>query len=351
MIVLQASWKKYLLHFKFAAKTSRNTLHQRPVWFLIVKSNDKIRAIGECAYLSGLSPEPENEIEKGLTEICKNLQSFLDFPDQLNNLPSLKMAMEMVITSLKSGALLQPFPGDFADSKKCIPINGLVWMGDVSQMRIRIQNKIEEGYKCIKLKIGGINFDEEWQLLHTLRERFTPDELELRLDANGAFSADDVDDKLHKLAPLGIHSIEQPIKAKLWQKMAELCKNSVIPIALDEELIGVNTRYEKVQLLDTLKPAYIILKPSLLGGFSSCDEWIDLASERNIGFWATSALESNIGLNAISQWVSHKDTAGMPQGLGTGQLYTNNIASALHIKNGKICFEKNAVWDLSLFEN
>lgn len=350
MTELKASWKKHLLHFKFPAKTSRNILHYRPVWFLVVKSNNEIKAIGECAYLSGLSPEPEDSIEKSLTEICHNLQSFLDFPEQLNNRPSLKMAVEMVIASLKSGQLLQPFPGDFADSKKCIPINGLVWMGDAAEMRHRIQNKIDEGYQCIKLKIGGINFEEEWQLLKALRDRFTPEELELRLDANGAFSANEAEEKLQKLSSLEIHSIEQPIQPKQWQKMAELCKNSSIPIALDEELIGVNERYEKERLLDSIQPAFIILKPSLLGGFSSCDEWIQLASERNIGFWATSALESNIGLNAISQWISNKDTAGMPQGLGTGQLYTNNIASALHIQKGEICLEKNSAWDLSSFE-
>ncbi len=242
------------------------------------------------------------------------------------------------------------FASDFTHSQQGIAINGLIWMSDKKTMQAQIADKIEAGFTCIKLKIGGINFEEEFALLQSIRKRYSHEQITLRLDANGNFLLHEAMDKLQHLATLDIHSIEQPIQAGNREQMAYLCASSPIPIALDEELIGIHSTDEKAQLLDTIKPQFLILKPSLHGGFQSCDEWITLAKERNIAYWITSYLESNVGLNAIAQWAFTKNTTihqGIHQGLGTGEIFTNNIASPLYIDNEKLYFNKNKKFDFS----
>lgn len=252
--------------------------------------------------------------------------------------------------SLHATTPFKLFDTDFTAGNASIPINGLIWMGDKDFMKQQIVEKLNTGFSCIKMKIGAIDFASEIALLKSIRQTFSRDEIELRVDANGAFSPKGALDKLQQLAALDIHSIEQPIKQGQWQEMARLCKDTPLPIALDEELIGVFTLDEKIKLLDTIKPQYIILKPSFIGGFKGTDEWIALAEKRNIGWWITSALESNIGLSAIAQYTATKNST-LPQGLGTGSLYTNNIPAPLTVKAGAILNDTSQQWDLDTIKN
>ena len=248
--------------------------------------------------------------------------------EELEEWSSIRFGVEMALQDLAMGGRQLYFPSAFTEGRLAIEINGLIWMGDKSTMLQRIQQKLEAGFHCIKLKIGAIDFEAELSLLQYIRERFSCEKVELRVDANGAFAPEEAMSKLEALAAFGLHSIEQPIRQGQWEEMAHLCRETPIPIALDEELIGVYGRKKKLELLEIVQPQYIILKPALCGGFSGAREWIELAEKRGIGWWVTSALESNIGLNALAQWVA---TLGnpMPQGLGTGQLYTNNLWSPL----------------------
>lgn len=239
------------------------------------------------------------------------------------------------------------FPSNFTKGISAIPINGLIWMGEPSFMKEQIKDKLQQGFSCIKMKIGAIDFEQEISILKAIRKEFSPADIELRVDANGAFTPEDATTKLERLAEFQLHSIEQPIKAGQWQKMATLCKNTPLPIALDEELIGIHHTEEKQKLIDTINPQYIILKPSLLGGFESCNEWIQTTEGKNCGWWITSALESNIGLNAIAQWTYTLNSA-LPQGLGTGQLYTNNFESPLEVSKGFLHYRTETNWELSL---
>lgn len=339
-------WKRHLLHFTFEAKTSRDTLHVRPVWFILVKENNLLVAVGECAWLNGLSPEKESELEPRLQEVCSNFNEYLTRPDLLKSWPSLQMAMDMIRAQLNSKQLFNPFPGTFSQGGTEIPINGLVWMGDKDSMLNSIRTKISEGYKCVKLKIGGIDFNDELRILEYIRKDFDENAIEIRLDANGAFEKNKARLKLESLAKFGIHSIEQPIKQGQWNEMANLISYSPIPIALDEELIGITEKDEREKMLEDLKPDYIILKPSLIGGFTSSKEWIDFANKFGIKWWLTSMLESNIALNALCQWVSTQDTGNLPQGLGTGKLYSNNIDCGLNTSGGFIRFNPEVKWDI-----
>jgi o-succinylbenzoate synthase len=350
MIGLEAVWKKHLLKFNFEAKTSRDTLRERPVWFIIVKKNGKPLAIGECAWLKGLSIESEQDIEPMLSAICKDFGSYFSNPELLRKWPSIQMALDMIRAQIESGQWLNPFPGKFAEGKQEIPINGLVWMGSKDAMLQSLEAKIAEGFKCVKLKIGGIDFQEELRLLEFVRNQYNENEIEIRLDANGAFAFNEAIHKLKSLAKFKIHSIEQPIKQGHWEKMAEIVAESPIPIALDEELIGMDELEQKAALLELIKPRYIILKPSLIGGFSASQEWIDAAEKQGIQWWLTSMLESNIGLNALAQWVSTKDTFNLPQGLGTGKLYSNNVDCGLEIAYGFIRYNPNTPWNLRNIE-
>ncbi len=346
---MKASWKKYDLHFKRPSGTSRGILKTKTSYFIFLEVNG-LTGIGECGLLKGLSIDDVPEYEEKLNDVCQRISIFGDDDTLLNNFPSIQFGVEMALYDINNGAKKKFFDNQFYQSAKGIDINGLVWMGTKEFMLEQIKQKIEQSFSCIKLKIGAIDFNTEIELLKNIRKEYSENDIELRVDANGAFSAKEAYEKLSILSELKIHSIEQPIKQGQYEEMARLCETTPIPIALDEELIGINSLEKKEWLLKNLKPQYIILKPSLVGGFKKSDEWIDIAEKNNIGWWITSALESNIGLNAIAQFTSYLNTK-MPQGLGTGQLYTNNFPSPLVIENAKLFYRKNEAWDLSLVMN
>lgn len=328
----------YTLHFKRPAGTSRGVYYDHKVWYVIVSDDSGRWGIGECAPLFDLSCDYNDQYEQTLTRFCKKLEidGFLDI-ESLRSHPSVLFGLETAMQQLVYGSFCM-WNSPFSRGEVGIPINGLIWMGDYDFMLQQIEDKIAQGFRCIKLKIGAINFDRELELLQYIRSHYSAEKITLRVDANGAFSITDAMDKLDKLAKLDLHSIEQPIRAGQWTFMSELTKITPLPIALDEELIGVNNPEEKKQLLETIKPQYIILKPTLHGGISGATEWIELASSMNIGWWVTSALESNVGLNAIAQWCATFNNP-LPQGLGTGALYTNNIEMPLSIKGDCLWFE------------
>ena len=334
---MNTTWIKRSLTFKQPAGTSRGVMKNRDVWYITLTENG-ITGIGECAPLPKLSLDHFDQIESKLDEICNNPNSFLNDLSQLTNFPSIRFGLEMANLDLKNGGG-QNYYGSF-DS---IKINGLIWMGDPAFMMRQVEEKLVEGWKCIKLKIGALDFDSEMDILRSIRSRFIRDELELRVDANGAFTEKDVNGKLERLAEFDLHSIEQPIQPGQWDLLGELCNSSPIPIALDEELIPLVEENERIKMLDKANPQYLVLKPNLLGGFTESEKWIELARERNIDWWITSALESNIGLNAISQWTAKMKPSGF-QGLGTGQLFTNNIPSPLKVKSGDLSIDKSSIW-------
>lgn len=323
------------LIFKQPAGTSRGVYHYHKVWYIHLTNSDMPgkEGWGECAPLVQLSCDDLPDYEKILQAFCDDFNGIIDY-EKMRDYPSMLFGMECALRSLHAGNdILWDTP--FARGEAGIPINGLIWMGTFEEMSARIEEKLDAGFSCIKLKIGAINFEDEMALLKKIRERYSKESITLRVDANGGFKPADAAKKLERLAALDIHSIEQPIMAGQWEEMARLCAHTPLPIALDEELIGVNDPQQKAALLDTIQPQYIILKPTLHGGIRGSEEWIDLAKKRNIGYWITSALESNIGLNAIAQWAA---TLGinMPQGLGTGALYTNNVESPLRIMGEKL---------------
>ena len=326
--------EKRVLHFKQPAGTSRGVYTERKVWYVTLSDGDR-RGVGECAPLPDLSCDAMSDeaYEKILRERCETVCRTGEIPyDDLRDYPSMLFGIETAWLSLKNGDRL--FDTKFSRGEAGIPINGLVWMGNYDEMLQRMEDKLDKGFRCVKLKIGAIGFEQELDLVKRIRERFSFHEVELRLDANGAFKYEEALYKLELLSQYAIHSIEQPIKAGQWAYMAELCRESPLPIALDEELIGVNDPEMKHHMLNIIKPRYIILKPSLHGGMMGCREWIAAAKEQGIGSWITSALESNIGLNAVAQFASdvYGDHIRMPQGLGTGQLFTDNIDMGLDIR-------------------
>lgn len=321
------------LHFKQPAGTSRGTYVTRDVWYLHLTSDmypDRI-GIGECAPLPKLSCDDIPDYESVLSRICNRVAAEGTFSvEELREYPSILFGLETAFRHLEAGSFAL-WNTPFSHGEVGIPINGLIWMGDYKKMLEQIEMKMQIGFRCIKLKIGAINFEEELTLLRFIRSHFSAKEIELRVDANGAFSPVDAMDKLSRLAELDLHSIEQPIRAGQWEEMARLTEVSPLPIALDEELIGINTSENKRRLLEQIRPQYIILKPSLHGGIAGGDEWIRLAEELTIGWWITSALESNIGLNAIAHWCATFNNP-LPQGLGTGALFTNNIEMPLEVR-------------------
>lgn len=336
--------KKYTLNFKLPAGTSRGVMLEKETWFLLIEKNGRI-GIGECGILRGLSADDRTDYEEKLHWVDKNIhigqQKLLE---ELLEFPSIQFGVEQAFLSVENEDPYILYPSQFTQGKKSIPINGLVWMGTPEFMKQQIKEKIEKGFQCIKMKIGAIDFETEINILKQLRKEFSVKDIEIRVDANGAFSTSDVFEKLKRLADLQLHSIEQPIKAGQLQQMAELCASSPLPIALDEELIGVFHKEEKEKLLKEIQPQYIILKPSLTGGYKGNSEWISIAQKYNIGYWITSALESNIGLNAIAQWTFTLQPQ-IPQGLGTGSLYTNNIPSPLIVEKGELHYGENE-WPL-----
>ncbi|MDQ8748147.1 o-succinylbenzoate synthase [Elizabethkingia miricola] len=332
---MQAEYQRYNLIFKRPGGTSRGVLTEKETYFLHISDGEK-KGTGECGIFRGLSYDDVPDYEERLKWLCDNINAEYNFlKQQLLHYPSIWFGYEQAILNLKYGSHIY-FPGEFTEGKKSITINGLIWMGNVDFMKEQIALKLQEKFHCIKLKIG-VNWDEEKKVLEELRKTFPKNQLELRVDANGAFSIEKAKIVLEELAALGIHSIEQPIKAGNPEEMALLCASTPTPIALDEELIGITELEEKQKLLEDIKPQYIILKPSLVGGISGSDEWIALAEKQNIGWWITSALESNIGLNAIAQYTYTKKNP-MPQGLGTGALYTNNTPSSLRLEGDQLWF-------------
>ena len=336
--------KKYILNFKLPAGTSRGVMLEKETWFLLIEKNGRI-GIGECGILRGLSADDRTDYQEKLHWVDKNIhigqQKLLE---ELLEFPSIQFGVEQAFLSVENENPYILYPSQFTQGKKSIPINGLVWMGTPEFMKQQIKEKIEKGFQCIKMKIGAIDFETEINILKQLRKEFSVKDIEIRVDANGAFSTSDVFEKLKRLADLQLHSIEQPIKAGQLQQMAELCASSPLPIALDEELIGVFHKEEKEKLLKEIQPQYIILKPSLTGGYKGNSEWISIAQKYNIEYWITSALESNIGLNAIAQWTFTLQPQ-IPQGLGTGSLYTNNIPSPLIVEKGELHYGENE-WPL-----
>ncbi|MDR0891007.1 MAG: o-succinylbenzoate synthase [Mediterranea sp.] len=322
------------LHFKQPAGTSRGIYTTRNVWYLRLTSPDQPGQVGmgECAPLPKLSCDALPDYEKTLACVCREVEEKGETFDMkgLRRYPSMLFGLEMAFRHFNAGSYAL-YNTRFSRGEAGIPINGLIWMGDHDKMLAQIETKMQQGYRCIKLKIGAINFEEELDLIRHIRARFSAKEIEIRVDANGGFAPTDALEKLKRLAELDLHSIEQPIKAGQWEEMARLIETSPLPIAFDEELIGCNLLPRKAELLSTLNPRYIVLKPSLHGGISGCDEWIELAKKLGIGWWITSALESNIGLNAIAQWCATYHNP-LPQGLGTGLLFTDNVEMPLEIR-------------------
>lgn len=346
---------KHTLNFHFSAGTSRGVLHQKDSWFLQISAEGR-KGIGEAGPLPGLSPEGA-ELKDYWPEVLKSLQKS-PLPQSLEDvisiaaqtaggIASIQFALETALLDWLRGGRHLLFESGFTQGTSCLPINGLIWMAERETMRKRIDEKMAQGFNCLKLKIGAIDFREELSLLQYIRSQYSAANLTIRVDANGAFSPAEAPEKLARLAEWDLHSIEQPIKPGQVDNMRELCRTSPVPIALDEELIGIRDKDKGAQLLDAIMPPYIILKPSLLGGLAATESWINMARERGIGWWVTSALESNIGLNAIAQYTAthHPD---MPQGLGTGQLYTNNIPSPLRVEKGVLCYQPQQGWDLSV---
>lgn len=340
---MKASYFKHILDFKRPSGTSRGVLNQKETWFIKLEETGRL-GIGECAILRGLSLDDRSDYEDHLKWACNNIHQGLDaLYRKLEGFPSIQFGLETAFKSFENATTFELFSSPFLNGEQGIPINGLIWMGDIPFMQDQIEEKLEAGFDCIKMKIGALNFDEELSVLKSIRQKFTSDQITLRVDANGAFTPAEALDKLKKLAALDIHSIEQPIQAGQQKEMARLCAESPLPIALDEELIPHIGLKQKKELLQTIRPQYIILKPSLIGGFRGSDTWIQLAEELNIGWWITSALESNIGLNAIAQYTAVKNNT-MPQGLGTGGLFTNNVSSPLKIKNGQLWYDTSDSW-------
>ena len=340
---MKATFQKHILHFKRPSGTSRGILTEKETWFIILEKDGK-KGIGECGLLRTLSIDDRPDYEEKLRWTCDNIQLGKDLLwEALIEFPSIQFGVEMAFQSLVSETPFLLFPSDFTKGEKSIPINGLVWMGEADFMKRQIEEKLADGFRCIKLKIGALDFDSELQLLCFIRQHFTPEKIEIRVDANGAFDVSMALDKIKQLAGFKIHSIEQPIQKNQTDSMSELCKATPIPIALDEELIGVFSVEEKEALLLKVKPQYLILKPSFIGGFRGTTEWIVLAEKHQIGWWITSALESNIGLNAIAQWTFMQHNK-MPQGLGTGGLYTNNFYCPLAVSQGQLWYHKEEFW-------
>jgi o-succinylbenzoate synthase len=344
---MKATFQKHILNFKQASGTSRGILRTKETFFLFI-SNDSSQGIGECGLFRGLSIDDRDDYEEKLQWLCENINSEKELLLlQLAEFPSIQFGLEQALKSLESKDKFQLFPSKFSRGEDSIPINGLIWMGSREFMLEQIKDKLQSGFTTIKMKIGAIDFATELELLKYIRKEFSVSEIELRVDANGAFDPKVALEKLKRLSEMELHSIEQPIKQGQWQEMARLCEETPLDIALDEELIGIFAVTKKEELLLTVNPQYIILKPSLIGGIGGSNEWINLSNSHNVAWWITSALESNVGLNAIAQF-TYDLGVKIPQGLGTGGLFTNNFDSPLEIKKGELHYNKNKDWNFNL---
>ena len=346
---MKATYHKHILEFKRPSGTSRGVLKTKETWFIVLTHEGK-KGIGECGILRTLSVDDRPDYEAKLKWTCDNIHlgkealylTLLEFP-------SIQFGIEQAFLSLSSKIPFELFPSEFTRGEKTMSINGLVWMGEKEFMKQQIIEKLDTGFDCIKLKIGAIDFEAELALLKFIRSQFSSEIIEIRVDANGAFLAKEALDKLEKLNKFKLHSIEQPIAVNQHTEMRDLCANTPLPIALDEELIGVFEKDKKEALLEIIKPQYIILKPSLIGGFQGSLDWITTAKANNIDWWITSALESNVGLNAITQFTYTLNNP-LPQGLGTGSLYTNNFDSPLTVEKGAISYDLNKNWKVDLID-
>ncbi|WP_284653350.1 o-succinylbenzoate synthase [Flavobacterium terrisoli] len=344
---MKATYHKYVLRFKQPSGTSRGVLTTKETWFIVIENEFK-KGIGECGILRGLSADDRPDYEEKLQWVCENIHLGEEkLWNELLEFPSIQFGIEMAFLSMRSQNPFVLFPSEFTSGEKSIVINGLVWMGDEAFMKQQIEDKIAQGFSCIKLKIGAIDFDKELDLLRFIRQNFDEQTIEIRVDANGAFSENEALNKINQITGFKLHSIEQPIQKNHTDMMSVLCKNTNLPIALDEELIGVFSFEEKEQLLQKIKPQYIILKPSFIGGFRGTLEWISIAEKLSIGWWITSALESNIGLNAIAQFTFGLNNL-MPQGLGTGSLYDNNFDCPLEVSQGQLWYRNDLDWKIDL---
>lgn len=335
---MRLAYAPYILKFRQPAGTSRGVLYEKPTFFIKVydESDPSKFGIGECSVFPGLSPEADGNYGYKLMELLANMALGRD--TDLSRHSSIVFGLEQALRDFAGGCRHMYFPSDFTNGMSTIEINGLIWMGDFDEMLSRIDDKVMQGFRCLKLKIGAIDWKREVDMIEYIRKKYSDSSLEIRVDANGGFSMDNALPRLKRLADLGVHSIEQPIPAGISELMAFLCKVSPLSIALDESLIGIYGKEDKRTLLDEVNPAYVILKPSLCGGFSGAEEWIKLAEDRGIGWWVTSALESNVGLNALAQWTA---TLGnkLPQGLGTGALYTNNFECPLRLVSDSLGYD------------
>lgn len=349
-MMLRARWIERTLEPRFELGTSKGPITARTVWYLIAWHHDRpeVMGIGEAALFPGHSKEFPADVKLKLTELCADTDGWeRRLTGDLVDVPSVRFAVEQCLRDLEAGGTKTLFPSDFTLGHRAIPINGLVWMGDKATMKQRIREQIAGGHTTVKMKVGAIGIDDELALLKAVRAEFGPDDITLRVDANGAFTAQQAPEVLKRLAELQVHSIEQPVAPGLFEVMAELCAVSPVPIALDEDLIGLNTRDAKVDLLDGIRPPFIVIKPSLVGGWTATQEWIDLARARGIGWWITSALESSIGLNAIAQYTATLNVS-IAQGLGTGKVYANNVPSPLTVERGMLHYRPEVEWDLAM---
>ncbi len=343
---MKASFFPYRLEFKQASGTSRGILKTKETWFIKIE-DEHATGFGECGMFRGLSCDDRPDFESKLKWVCHHIDLGLEqLLIGLIDFPSIQFGLEMAFLDLLSDSSNVLFPSKFTSGKGSIPINGLIWMGDEQFMKSQIQSKIDAGFDCLKIKIGAIDFDTELSLIKAIRKEYDVETIELRVDANGAFSPLEAMEKLKRLSDFNLHSIEQPIRQGQYDAMAELCAHAPLPIALDEELIGIHDVTKRGLLLQTINPQYIILKPTLIGGFSGSQSWIDIAEKQSVDWWITSALESNIGLNAIAQW-TYQLNVNRPQGLGTGALYTNNIEAPLKIDNGRLIYAPSAKWTIN----
>lgn len=331
-----------VFHFKQPAGTSRGVYTERTSWLLRLTSSecpDRV-GIGECAPLPDLSCDYRPDYAEVLRTFCDDFErdGEIDYL-RMREYPSMLFGLETALAHFNAGST-RLFDTPFSRGLEGIPINGLVWMGSYEEMLGRMEEKIKAGFHCIKLKVGAIDFDKELDLVKRIRERFSPSEIELRLDANGGFTPDEALYKLELLSQYAVHSIEQPIKPHQWSYMAQLCRESPLPIALDEELIGISEPYMMGYMLNVIRPAYIVIKPSLHGGMYGTEKWIEAAADKGVGTWITSALESNIGLNSIAQLAAkmYGSDIKMPQGLGTGQLFTDNVDMPIEIRGDRIYY-------------
>jgi o-succinylbenzoate synthase len=341
-MIFKASYIRYELQFKKPARTSRGDMQTHTAYYICLQIDHK-KGWGEAAPLAGLSVDHVKDFEERVKDFCTEINEGVHPLDlDLKAFPSIRFALESALKELENKASHILYNTSFIHGKG-IPINGLVWMDSKDEMLKQAFEKIEAGFTCIKFKVGALDFDEECRMLEVVRKNYSAFKVEIRLDANGAFKPDEVLYRLKELTRFEVHSIEQPIKAGQYDMMQEVCAKSPVAIALDEELIGIDVMKDGKNMLNYIKPAYLILKPTLIGGFANSEEWIRLCDQLRIGWWATSALESNIGLNAISQWVSSLPYT-LPQGLGTGSLYTNNIESPLVVKNGFLFYDVYKRW-------